>query len=668
MSASLKWGIIGTGNIAAAFAEALPGSKTGKLVAVGSRSQASADKFGEHFEAPHRHASYEDLLANDEVEAVYIATPHPMHPEWAIKTAEAGKHILCEKPVALNLQQTQSMIEAARLHGVAFMEAFMYRCHPQTARLVELVRDGQIGELKMIQAAFGFRAGWNPESRLLNPELGGGGILDVGCYPVSLSRLMAGAASGEPFADPIDVKASGHIGESGVDEYAAALLHFDNDVVAQVSTSVRLSQDNVARIYGTDGWIEVPSPWIPGGRAPGAVAFTVYRPGKDPEQITVESEQPLYSIEADVLAEAVARGAQQADSPAMSWDDTLGNMRTLDRWRQQIELTYPEERPRPVSRTISGRPLEARPDHNMRYSEIPGLDKPVSRLIMGGLAAHGSFPRAQMLLDHWVEVGGTAIDTARVYGKTDDILGDWLESRGVRDNLVIIGKGAHTPYCDPENLTKELNITLEKLKTDYLDVYIMHRDNLEVPVDEFVDVMDEHARAGRMTVFGGSNWSIERFEAANAYAKKNGKQPMTVLNNNLSLAEMVDPVWGGCIHVSDPDSRAWLEKTQTVHLAWSSQARGFFTDRSAPEKTEDKEIVRCWYSDENFARKARAQELAEQFGVHPINIAAAYVLCQPFPSFALIGPESPTEINTSLPALDVELTREHLAYLWSGKK
>jgi len=657
MSASLKWGIIGTGNIAAAFAGALPGSRTGTLVAVGSRSQASADKFGEHFEAPHRHAGYEDLLANDEVEAVYIATPHPMHPEWAIKAAEAGKHILCEKPIALNVEQAMSIVEAARLNGVALMEAFMYRCHPQTARLVELV-----------QAAFGFRAGWNPESRLLNPELGGGGVLDVGCYPVSLARLLAGAAQDAAFADPIEVEAAGHVGDTGVDEYTAALLRFDNGVVAQVATSVRLNQDNVARIYGDDGWIEVPSPWIPGGRDPGAVAFTLHKPGQDPQTITVESDQPLYSLEADALAEAVARGEQQAAPPGMTWDDTLGNMRTLDRWRAKLDLRYPAETPRPVSRTLAGRPLEARPDHNMRYREIPGVDKPVSRMIIGGLAAHGSFNRAQMLLDHWVEVGGTAIDTARIYGKTDDIVGDWLASRGIREKLVLIGKGAHTPNCDPEHLTEELYTTLEKLNTDYLDVYIMHRDNLEIPVDEFVDVMDEHARAGRMTVFGGSNWSLERFEQANAYARDNGKRPMTVLNNNLSLAEMVDPVWAGCIHVSDPDSRAWLEQTHTVHLAWSSQARGFFTDRSGPDQTDDQELVRCWYSEENFARKERARALAAELGVHPINIAAAYVLCQPFPSFALIGPETPTEINTSLPALDVELTGEQLNWLWSGEK
>ena len=668
MTASLKWGIIGTGNIAAAFASALPGSRTGSLVAVASRTRESVDKFADHFEAPHRHDSYQPLLDNDAVEAVYIATPHPMHPEWAIKAAEAGKHILCEKPIALNLPQTRSIVEAARLNGVALMEAFMYRCHPQTARLVEMVRNGDIGELKMIQAAFGFRAGWNPQSRLLDPELGGGGILDVGCYPVSLSRLLAGAAGDAPFADPIDVKATGRLGESGVDEYAAALLTFDSGVVAQVAAGVRLNQDNVARIYGTDGWIEVPSPWIPGGRDPGAVAFTFHKPGKDPEQITIESDQPLYSLEADALADAVAAGQQQATSPAMSWDDTLGNMATLDKWRAQIGLTYPPETPRPVNATISGRPLQARPDHPMKYSRVPGVDKPVSRLIIGGLAAHGSFPRAQMLLDHWIEVGGTAVDTARVYGNTDDIVGDWLDSRGIRDRLVIIGKGAHTPYCDPENLTRELHLSLDKLKTDYLDVYIMHRDNPDVPVGEFIDVLDEHARAGRMTVFGGSNWSIQRFEEANAYAAKHGKQPMTVLNNNLSLAEMVDPVWGGCIHVSDPQSRAWLEKNQTVHLAWSSQARGFFTERSGPDKTDDKELVRCWYSEANFGRKRRAQELAEQLGVQPINIAAAYVLCQPFPSFALIGPETPTEINTSLPALDVELTAEQLEYLWSGAK
>ncbi|MGB9620027.1 MAG: Gfo/Idh/MocA family protein, partial [Armatimonadota bacterium] len=202
MSKKLQWGIISTGRISGVFAKNLVPSETGELLAVASRTQAAADKFGDEYNVPRRYGSYQDLLDDPDVEAVYISTPHPMHAEWAVKAAEAGKHILCEKPLALNYSEAMAIIEAARRNDVFLMEAFMYRCHPQTARIVELVRGGAIGEVRLIQATFSFHAARDPEGRLLNPELAGGGIMDVGCYCCSMSRLVAGAALGKPFAEP----------------------------------------------------------------------------------------------------------------------------------------------------------------------------------------------------------------------------------------------------------------------------------------------------------------------------------------------------------------------------------------------------------------------------------------------------------------------------------
>ncbi len=191
----------------------------------------------------------------------------------------------------------------------------------------------------------------------------------------------------------------------------------------------------------------------------------------------------------------------------------------------------------------------------------------------------------------------------------------------------------------------------------------MHRDNRDIPVGEFVDVLNEHLEAGRLRAFGGSNWSIERVEAANDYARTHGKTGFAAISNNFSLARMVNPVWGGCEAASDPDSRAWFEKTQTALFAWSSQARGFFTDRAHPDRQDDPELVRCWYSPDNFERRERAIALARQKGVLPINIALAYVLAQPFPAFALIGPRTLAETRTAWPGLLTELTPEERAWL-----
>jgi predicted dehydrogenase len=264
MSKKLAWGILGTGRIASIFAKGVAQSRTGTLVAVGSRTREGAEKFGEAFAIPHRHESYEALLADTDVQAIYISTPHPWHAQWAIKAAEAGKHILCEKPIGLNAAEAMAVVEAAQQNNVFLMEAFMYRCHPQTRKLVELIRSGVIGQVQVIQATFSFRLGDRPESRLLKNELGGGGILDVGCYCVSAARLIAGAAQGKDFVDPLKVEAVGHVGKTGVDEYTVASLKFPGDILAQLFTGVQVNGENVIKVFGSQGMIEVPSPWTPG--------------------------------------------------------------------------------------------------------------------------------------------------------------------------------------------------------------------------------------------------------------------------------------------------------------------------------------------------------------------------------------------------------------------
>jgi predicted dehydrogenase len=223
---------------------------------------------------------------------------------------------------------------------VFLMEAFMYRCHPQTALVMDLVRRRAIGEVRMIQATFSFRSQWDPDGRLLNNALGGGGILDVGGYPVSMARRVAGVATGGEWADPLSLQGYGRVGETGVDEYAAAVLKFPGDIVAQVACGVQVQQENVVRIYGTRGHIFVPSPWlcsVNGG--PGKVV--IHRPGEPtPEETVVESPRGLYALEADAVAAHISR----RQVPEMTWDDTLGNMRTLDRWRAAVGVTYEADR------------------------------------------------------------------------------------------------------------------------------------------------------------------------------------------------------------------------------------------------------------------------------------------------------------------------------------
>lgn len=538
----------------------------------------------------------------------------------------------------------------------------MYRCHPQIAKLVELLRQRVIGEVRVIQATFSFHAGFNPEGRLFKNSLAGGGILDVGCYCMSMARLIAGVATHKTIAEPIEIKGVGYLGTTGVDEYTVAAAKFPGEIVATLATGVAVGQESVVRIFGTEGNILIPSPWIP-GREGGSVKILVKKnKDKDAQEIVVETSDWLYGMEADTVAANLEN--RQAAFPAMSWDDTLGNMRALDMWRQSIGLVYDSEKPAGQMMPVHGRTLAVRQGSVMQYGKVPGVELPVSRLVMG--CDNQTFlPSGCVMWDDFIERGGNAFDCAYVYGggHCERTLGQWVKNRGIRKQVVILDKGAHTPMCFPDKLTAQLFESLERLQMDYLDIYMMHRDNTDVPVGEFVEVLNEHKRAGRMGAFGVSNWTLERIQAFNEYAAKKGLTGLAAVSNNLSLARMVEAPWKGCLSSSDPESREYFAKTQLVLMPWSSQARGFFTDRARPDNTADKELVRCWYAEDNFGRQARAKELAAKHGVTPVTIALAYVLCQPFPTFPLIGPRLLSETRTSFDGLKIQLSPQEVRWL-----
>lgn len=649
----VRWAVLGPGNIARRFATQLPASTYGTLVAVGSSDAARARAFAEELAGTHgelRTGTYEQILADAEVDAVYISTVHTTHAALTIAALAAGKHVLCEKPLAPNHAQAMAMVDAATTSGNVLLEAYMYRFHPQTARVLELVATGAIGELRHVDAAFAFATGAT-EGRLFDPDLAGGGILDVGGYPVSYARAIAGAAAGRSFVDPVEVHAAGTV-EDGVDTWAVADLVFPGGSTATVRTGVRLADVGLS-IYGSAGYIRLQNPWT---MAEDNV-LTLAVVGQDPVTETLDGHQP-YALEADALAEAIGRG----EVPQMSHDDSLGTLRVLDEWRSQIRLAYPFERDEAAIPTVSGAPLRFGREQ-MRYGRIPGVDKDISRVVMG-CDNQLTLPHAAAMFDHFAQAGGTAFDTAFIYGggRMETLLGRWLATRGVREEVVVIAKGAHTPHCNPDALSSQLLTSLERLGIEGADVYMMHRDNPEIPVGEFVDVLDEHARAGRIGVFGGSNWTIERFEEANAYADANGRQGFSVLSNHFGLAEAYDVPWAGCMHATDPASKAWLTRTGTPLLPWSSQARGFFA-RADPQDRSDAELARCYYSDDNFERLRRARELAGALGVHPTAIALAFVLHQPFPTFPLIGPRTIAETRSSLAAVALDLTPGQVDYL-----
>ena len=327
MADKLNWGILATGNIAHQFASGLKKSKTGRLAGVGSRSAESANDFaGKH--GGKGHGTYDDLLADPAIDAVYIALPHHMHYDWTIKTAQAGKAILCEKPFTLNALEAQRALNEVKANKVFFMEAFMYRCHPQTLKLKELVAQGAIGTPLMVASEFGFAASKDWTNFRADGALGGGGLMDVGTYCVSFSRLVAGE-------EPTTSLYAAHINERGYDETGAGCLKFPSGLTAHFGTGVHVDLTNDATVYGSEGLIHVPNPWKCGHGG-----MTLKKGGKVVETFDLKSSNDeLYALEADSVAEFM----DSKECPYMTWQDTLDNMRTLDALRASAGLKFSAE-------------------------------------------------------------------------------------------------------------------------------------------------------------------------------------------------------------------------------------------------------------------------------------------------------------------------------------
>jgi aryl-alcohol dehydrogenase-like predicted oxidoreductase len=305
----------------------------------------------------------------------------------------------------------------------------------------------------------------------------------------------------------------------------------------------------------------------------------------------------------------------------------------------------------------------------MKTITIQGLDKPVSTLIQGSDYFSPSISeKVSHVLDRYLEIGGNTIDTAHVYGlgQSELAIGQWMKERNNRHDVIILTKGAHHdqygPRVNSEAISKDLFESLERLGTDYIDLYALHRDDPTVPVSMIIDTLNEHIDAGRIKAIGGSNWTVQRLQEANEYAEANGLVGFTFSSPNLSLAKAKEAFWAGCVSVDTADCK-WHEEHQLPLLSWSSQARGFFTGRFTPGDRSNEDLVRVFYSDENWKRLSRADQLANEKGVSTIQIALAYVLNQPFPTCALIGAQNTEELQSCLVGSNIRLTQDEVQWL-----
>ena len=327
MTEPIRWGILGTGNIAHQFARGLADTPDATLVAVGSRSIDTANTFADEFDVERRHPTYEDLADDDGVDAVYVSTPHPFHRDNSILLLEHGKAVICEKPFTINAGDAKAVIDVARQRDVFLMEAMWTRYLPAVVRARELIAEGAIGDVRLVQADFGFRAGINPEGRLFNLALGGGALLDVGIYVISMASMILGPR-------PSRVASTTQIGETGVDEQSAFLLQYPGGELAVLSCAVRTGTAVEARVFGTEGSILLHGPFFKCG------ALTVKRGGEE-EHIDLPLEGNGYNYEAAEVGRCLRVGLKESD--VMPLDETLVLMELMDSIRAQWGLSYPME-------------------------------------------------------------------------------------------------------------------------------------------------------------------------------------------------------------------------------------------------------------------------------------------------------------------------------------
>ena len=317
----MHWGVLGTGWVARTFIGALQASEEAQVVAVASRAGERATALATELGVPRAYGAYTELLADPEVEAVYIGLPNSLHAEWVIACARAGKHVLCEKPLATSRTEAETMFEAARDAGVWLMEAFMYRFHPQTLKVQELIAEGAIGEVRLIRSTFSFTVA-DPNNVRLSAALAGGALMDVGCYPVNFARMVAGAA-------PEHVAAAARWAPSGVDETLAGTLEYPSGAIAQITCSLNASRVHSAHVIGSAGSIELEEAFTLPFDRPTRIRLRRGARGAETEEIEIAPVNH-YRLEAEAFGRLVQAGHGAHELPEMPLLETLDNLATIE--------------------------------------------------------------------------------------------------------------------------------------------------------------------------------------------------------------------------------------------------------------------------------------------------------------------------------------------------
>lgn len=326
MENTIRWGILGTGNIARQFMRGLKDAQNARALAVGSRSMERAAAFAQEFTIPQAYGSYAELVHDPNVNVIYVATPNTSHHENTLMCLQAGKAVLCEKPLAIDESQAREMIDMAKRHNLFLMEATWTWFLPPFVKLRQMLADGILGRIRFVSADFGFKMQRDPSGRLFDPNLGGGSLLDVGIYPISLATMILGK--------PAKVSGEAVIGPTGVDEQAALILRYPNGALASLFSAIQTRTYQHAGVFGSEGYVHFGTHWWKGGPMLVTVAEKTWR-----------IDEPIvgsgYQYEADEVAHCLQAGKIQSD--VVTWEHSLTVVNTMDRLRDLWGLKYPME-------------------------------------------------------------------------------------------------------------------------------------------------------------------------------------------------------------------------------------------------------------------------------------------------------------------------------------
>ena len=713
MVATVRWGIIGPGAIARVFATAIDGLDGHEIVAVGSRDPERALAFNaERGYVDAEAGTYRDLVRSESVDAVYVASPHPGHLEHAALALRHGKGVLCEKPLCVNASEARRLCEIARERGRPLLEAMWTRFLPATQRAADWIANGTIGEPSRVVCSFGFHAAFDPESRLYDPELGGGSLLDIGCYTLSLASLVFGERVTGGNIPQIEVRAD--LAPSGVDQDCRIVLRFGDGAEAYLESSISQAVSATGVVQGDAGRIVIPDFWR---------AQTLKLECETLDVATLECPFLCngYEYQALELERMLLDG--DIESPYLPHAESIGLIELMDELRRRMGVQYPFETSIGVTagthRAMTYLPFDdgvGAPAFRPASSATPAAEGPgpgdesalgarvfrpasgamprsgepgplhIPRLILGTMPLTNETPAARddadALLDAAFENGLSAVDTGHVYGggASERAIGDWLERRGLADDVFVLSKGCHPdeagPRVNPEALARDLAESLDRLRLPAVDLYMLHRDDPAVPVGEMVDAFAEHLAAGRLRAYGFSNWTRARIDEACDYAEANDRPLPAASSPNFSLADQVkDPWGGGCATLTGAaaaEDREWHRDTGMAIFAWSSLARGLFSGRvsrralAADPGLVDEACRTAYVHNVNLARLDRVIEFAEAGGASVPQIALAWVLAQDLPLHAIVGAATGEEVEDLAAAAALTLTEEEQKWLSDG--